>query len=93
MVNLIHDLYKNIKRVFFIGYLNLCTHTLFTKESSSPTSSERLATMEAFHSMNYFRCICYSGTTTMPRRVASSLMLANGFKILYLEEGRGGVIL
>jgi hypothetical protein len=28
----------------------------------------------------------------MSRRVAYSLMLANWFKIFYLEEGRGGVI-
>jgi hypothetical protein len=72
MGNLIHDLYRNIKRFFFTGYLKLCTPTLFIEESSL----ERLATTEAFASMNYFRCICCSGMTTMSRRVASTLMLA-----------------
>jgi hypothetical protein len=77
MGNLIHDLYINIKRGFFTGYLKLCTPTLFIEESSSSTSSEILATMKAFPSMSCFRCIYCSGMTTMFRRVAYALMLSN----------------
>jgi hypothetical protein len=77
MGNLIHNIYRNIKGGFFIGCLKLCTPILFIEESSSFTSSERLATTKDFPSMDFFICICCSGTTTMSRRVASALMLAN----------------
>jgi hypothetical protein len=84
MGNFIHDLYRNIKGVgggggggVFTRYLKLCTPTLFIEESSSSTSSKRLATLESFPSMNCFRCIYCSGTATMSRRVAFSLMLSN----------------
>jgi hypothetical protein len=92
MGNIIYNLYINIKREIFTGYIKLCTPTLFTYESSSFTSLERLDTMKDFPSMNCFKCICCSGTTTMSKRVASALILANRFKIFYLEEGGGEVV-
>jgi hypothetical protein len=77
MGDFIHDIYRNIKRFFFIGYLKLCTPTLFTEESSSLTSSEILARTKSFPSMNCFICIYCLGMETMSRRVAFALMLAN----------------
>jgi hypothetical protein len=38
----------------FIGYLKLCTPTLFTEEYSSSTSLKILATTEAFPSLEHF---------------------------------------
>jgi hypothetical protein len=77
MDDLIHNLYINIKRGIFSGYLKLCTPTLFIDDSSSFTSLERLDTTKDFPSMNCFRCFCCSGMATISRRVASSLMLDN----------------
>jgi hypothetical protein len=63
--------------IFYSGCLNLCTPTLFTVQSSSSTSSERLDTVEYFPSIKNFGHFFCLGTTTMSRRVASTLILAN----------------
>jgi hypothetical protein len=77
------------RHYIFIGCLKLFAPTLFTIESSSFSSSERLAMVEAFPSINCFRCFCCSWMTSMSRRVASTLILSNWLRILYLEDGRG----
>jgi hypothetical protein len=74
---------------FFTGCLKLFTPILFTVGSSSFVSSKRLAMVEAFPSIKFLRCFCCSGMTTMSKRVASALILANWLRMLYLEEGRG----